>query len=209
MIYLSHTRLDIRFFVSLVSRFLNNPTKEHLDVVYRILQYLKRALGEELFFKKNLNREIMIYTDANWVGSPIDSRSTFGYCSYVGAIVVTWRSKKQTIVARSSIEAEFRALANGICEGMWIKRLLEELKFPIDSPMRIFYDNQAANSIAKNHVHHNRTKHVEIDSHFTKKKIDEGIITLGYMPTALQTTYILTKALLRVKFEETKSKLAC
>ena len=90
---------------------------------------------------------------------------------------------------------------------MWIKRLLEELKFSIDSPMRIFCDNQVAISIAKNPVHHDMTKHVEIDHHFTKEKIDEGIITLGYMPTALQTADILTKAFPRVNFEEIKSQL--
>ena len=90
---------------------------------------------------------------------------------------------------------------------MWIKRLLEELKFPIDSPMRIFCDNQAAISVAKNLVHHDRTKHVEIDCHFTKEQIVKGIITLEYMPIALQTADIFTKALPRVNFEEMKSKL--
>ena len=172
LIYLSHTRPDIEFSVSLVSKFMNNPTKEHLDVVYRILQYLKRAPREGLFFKKNPNREIMIYLDADWVGSPIDCRSTSGYCSYVWSNLVTWQSKKQTVLARSSTEAKFRALANGICEGMWIMRLLEELKFSIDSPMRIFCDNQAAIRIAKKPAHHDKTKHVEIDCHFTKEKID-------------------------------------
>ena len=127
----------------------------------------------------------MIYTEANWASSPIDHRSTSGYCSYIQGNLVTRRSKKQTIVVRSSAEAKFRALANGICEGMWIKRLLEELKFLIDSPVRIFCDNQAVISIAKNPIHHDMTKHVEIDCRFTKEKIDEGVITLGYMPTAL------------------------
>ena len=90
----------------------------------------------------------MIYIEADWASSPIDHISTSGYCSYFWGNLVTWRSKKQTVVARSSVEAEFKALANGICEGMWIKRLLEELKFPIDSPMRIFCDNQVVISIA-------------------------------------------------------------
>ena len=85
-----------------------------------------------------------------------------------GAISLHGEAKKQTVVARSSTEVEFRALENEICEGMWIKRLLEELKFPIDSPMRFFCDNQATISIAKNLVHHDRIKHVEIDYHFTK-----------------------------------------
>ena len=102
------------------------------------LSILNRLMEKGYFFLKNHNREIMIYTEANWASSPIDHRSTSGYCSYIQGNLVTWQSKKQTVIARSSVEVEFRALANGICEDMWIKRLLEELKFPIDSPMRIF-----------------------------------------------------------------------
>ena len=90
LIYLTHTRPDIRFSISLVSKFMNNPTKEHLDVVYKILQYLKWAPREGLFFKKNSNREIMIYSNIDWVGSPIDLRSTSYYCSYVWGNLVTW-----------------------------------------------------------------------------------------------------------------------
>ena len=79
---------------------------------------------------------------------------------------MTWRSKKQSVVSRSSAESEFRALALGICEGMWILRLLRELRIETDSPIQMYCDNQAAISIAKNPVHHDRTKHIEIDRHF-------------------------------------------
>ena len=97
------------------------------------------------------------------------------------------------MVARSSAEAEFRAMAQGICEGIWLNRLLEELRVPLKHPMVLYYDNQAAISIAKNPVHHDRTKHVEIDRHFIKEKIEEGDI--------------LTKALARVNFEDLTKKL--
>ena len=93
-----------------------------------------------------------------------DRRSTFGHCSYVWGNLVTWRSKKQSVVSRSSAEAEFRALALGICEGMWIRRLLGEQGLVMEKPIKMFCDNQATISIAKNPAHHDRTKHIEIDT---------------------------------------------
>ena len=77
--------------------------------------------------------------------------------------MVTWRSNKQNVVARSSVEAEYRAMANGVCEILWLKRILEELRMPMNMPMKSYCDNKAAISIAQNPVQHDRTKHVEID----------------------------------------------
>ena len=108
--------------------------------------------------------------------------------------LVSWRSKKQSVVARSSAEAEFRALALGICEGMWLKRLLEELQILVEPPMKLLCDNQAAISISKNPFLHDRTKHVEIDCHFIKEKIEDGIVEIIYTPTRQQTADVLTKA---------------
>ena len=191
----------------MVSQFMNNPTKEHMNEVFRILRYLKMTPGKGLYFKRTTKRDIEIFTDADWAGSIIDRRSTSGYCTYVWGNLVTWRSKKQSVVARSSAEAEFRAMAHGMCEGIWLKRVLEELKIPIEGSMKMLCDNQAAINIAKNPVHHDRTKHVEIDRHFIKEKLEEGTVVLIYMPTSLQTADILTKALPRTNFEDLSSKL--
>ncbi|RVW12946.1 Retrovirus-related Pol polyprotein from transposon RE2 [Vitis vinifera] len=178
LIYLSHTRPDIGFSVSV-----------------------------GLFFQRTTKKEIEIFSDADWAGSVTDRRSTSGYCSFVWGNLVTWRSKKQSVVARSSAEAEFRAMAQGICEGIWLNRLLEELRVPLKHPMVLYCDNQAAISIAKNPVHHDRTKHVEIDRHFIKEKIEEGVFKVSYTPTNCQTADILTKALARVNFEDLTEKL--
>ena len=121
---------------------------------------------------------------------------------------MTWRSKKQSVVSRSSAESEFRALALGICEGMWILRLLKELRIETDSPIQMYCDNQAAISIAKNPVHHDRTKHIEIDRHFISEKMDKNIIQLDYIPTKTQIADILTKALPRPNFDELSHKLS-
>ncbi|XP_039136472.1 uncharacterized mitochondrial protein AtMg00810-like isoform X2 [Dioscorea cayenensis subsp. rotundata] len=152
LIYLSHTRPDICFAVSLVSQFMNNPTEEHLDAVYRILRYLKMSPGQGLLFEKTANRAVSVCTDADWAGSITDRRSTSGYCTFVWGNLVTWRSKKQSVVARSSAEAEFRALALGICEGMWLKRIISELGFQDLQSINTLCDNQSAISIAKNPV---------------------------------------------------------
>ena len=164
LIYLSHTRLNIAFLVSVVSQFMHAPIEEHLNAVHRILQYLKMTLGNGLFFGKSTRRGIEVYySDTDWVGSVNDRRSTSGYCTYVWGNLVAWRSKKQSVVARSSAEAEFRAIALGICERLWLKRVMEELKISTEFPMKMFCDNQASISISHNPVRHDRTKHVKID----------------------------------------------
>ncbi|MCQ7416388.1 Ty1/Copia family ribonuclease HI, partial [Salmonella enterica] len=178
LIYLSHTRPDIAYAVSMVSQFMHAPGPTHFEAVYRILKYLKGTPGKGILFRRHNHFQIEVYTDADWAGSTTDRRSTSGYCSFVGGNLVTWRSKKQNVVAKSSAEAEFRALAHGICEGIWIKRILEELKIPLNTPIRIYCDNKAAISIAQNPVLHDRTKHIEVDKHFIKEKIDTGAICI-------------------------------
>nr|KYP76657.1 Copia protein [Cajanus cajan] len=98
-------------------------------------------------------------------------------------------------------------MAQGICEGIWLKRMLDEIRIPINYTMRILCDNKVAISIAKNLVHHDRTKHVEIDRHFIKEKIDHDIISVDHVPSCRQTADILTKALPRNTYENIRSNL--
>ena len=114
LIYLSHTRPDIAFAVSMVSQFMHSPGPKHFEAVYKILRYLKGTPGRGLLFKKHGHLQVEIYTDADWAGSVNDRRSISGYCSFVGENLVTWRSKKQNMVARNSAEAEFKAVTHGI-----------------------------------------------------------------------------------------------
>ncbi|RVW33967.1 Retrovirus-related Pol polyprotein from transposon TNT 1-94 [Vitis vinifera] len=183
------------------------PLRNYMEAVYRILRYLKMIPGKGLFFRKTENRDTEVYSDADWAGNIIDKRSTSGYCSFVWGNLVTWRSKKQSVVARSSAEAEYRALAQGICEGIWIKRVLSELGQTSSSPILMMCDNQATISIAKNLVHHDRTKHVEINRHFITEKVTSETVKLNYVPTKHQTVDILTKALPRPNFEDLTCKL--
>ncbi|KAK2966236.1 hypothetical protein RJ640_008219 [Escallonia rubra] len=111
LIYLSHKRPDIAYAVSVVSQFMQNPKDVHLHAVYQILQYLKGSPGRGILFRKGTNIELEAYTDADYAGSLTDRRSTSGYCTFLGGNLVTWRSKKQPVVARSSSEVEFRSMA--------------------------------------------------------------------------------------------------
>ena len=94
------------------------------------------------------------------------------------------------------------------CEVLWIKRLLEELKVPTPTPIKVYCDNKAAISIAHYPIRHDRTKHVEVDKHFIKEKIDSGVICMSYIPTTNQVSDILTKGLPRVQYENLVSKLS-
>ena len=94
LIYLSRTRPDTGFAISMVSRFMNRPTEKHFEAVFRILQYLKKSLGRSLYFKKTTERNVEVFTDVDWAGSLTDQRSTTGYCTLVWGNLVTWRSKK-------------------------------------------------------------------------------------------------------------------
>ena len=110
-------------------------------------------------------------------------------------------------MSRSSAESEFRAIALGICEGMWIKKVLSELDLNNDQGFEVLSDSQSAMSIAKNPVQHDRTKHIEIDRHFIHEKVNSGVANLQYVSTKKQMADIFTKALPRVTFDELSFKL--
>jgi len=126
-----------------------------------------------------------VYTDADYAGSIVDRRSTIGYCLFLGGNLVTWKSKNQNVVARSSAEAKFRVMAQGVCELLWMKIILDNLKIKYEAPMGLTCDNKSAISIAHNLIQHDRTKHVEIDRHFIKEKLDDGLIATEYIPSRL------------------------
>ena len=110
-------------------------------------------------------------------------------------------------MARSTAEAEFRAMAHGVCELLWLQILLMELKLFKHKPLMLYCDNKAAIDIANNPVHHDRTKHIEIDRHFIKEKLDRGIICLTYVKSASQVADILTKGLSEKLFSAFCSKM--
>ncbi|KAK6131471.1 hypothetical protein DH2020_034779 [Rehmannia glutinosa] len=195
LIYLSHTRPDIAYAVSIASQFMHSPRTTHLDAVFRILRYLKSCPGKGLLFSSNGHLGIEAYTDADWGGSPNDRRSTSGYCVFIGGNLVTWRSKKQGLVARSSAEAEYRVMAQGVCELLWVKKLMQDIHLLQEESLLLHCDNKAAINIAHNPVQHDRTKHIEIDRFFIKEKLDDKSLRISYTDSRSQLADIFTKGL--------------
>jgi len=192
LIYLCHTKPDIYYIVSVVSKYMHDPRTGHMEVVYRILRYLKGTPGKGLWFRKNWHLDLEGYCDADWASSK-DDRGLPLDIVYLN--LVSWRSKKQAVVARSTAEAEYRAMALSLCEMLWLKGLLKELRVLRNETMMLHCDNVAAINIANNSVQFDRTKHVEIDRFFIKKKLDSGILKLGYVKSHSQLADCFTKGL--------------
>ncbi|RVW51219.1 Retrovirus-related Pol polyprotein from transposon TNT 1-94 [Vitis vinifera] len=200
--YLTITRPDISFPISVVSQFLQSPCDSHWDAIIRILRYIKSTPGQGVLYENKGHTQVVGYIDADWVGSPIDRRSTSGYCVFIGGNLISWKSKKQDVVARSSAEAEYRAMALATCELVWLKHLLRELRFGKDKQMKLIYDNQAALHIASNSVFHERTKHIEVDCHFIREKIASRCVATSFVNSNDQLADIFTKSLrgTRIKY---------
>ncbi|KAK8593972.1 hypothetical protein V6N12_046045 [Hibiscus sabdariffa] len=166
LIYLSLTRPDITFSVNILSQHMHNPSEENMAATYRVLKYLKGTLGHGLIFKKTSDRSVKVFTGSSWAGSLTERKSTSGYFTFLWGNLVTWRSKKQAVISRSSVEVEFRALAQGMCEGIWLLKLLREVGLNGATQFELLSDNRSVIQLAKSLVQHDRTKHVEIDQHF-------------------------------------------
>ena len=207
LIYLTITRPDIAYSVSIVSQFMHAPTLIHLGIVKRLFRYLKGSIGRGILFKNNGGTDIVGYVDVDWAGNALDRKSTTGFCVFVGGNMVTWKSKKQTVVARSSAEAEYRAMAYATCELIWLKGLLRDLGFPVTQSMTLHCDNQAAMHIASNPVFHERTKHIEVDCHYIRSQVQAKVIKTRYVRSQDQLADIFTKALPSAQYLLLLSKL--
>ncbi|XP_062114749.1 uncharacterized mitochondrial protein AtMg00810-like [Humulus lupulus] len=205
--YLCHTRPDIAFAVNKLSQFLQTPTTSHWSGVKRVLRYLKGTLhyGLHISYCERLN--LVGYSDADWGCCPDDRRSIAGYCVYLGDSLVSWSSKKQAVVSRSSTESEYRALAHVASEITWIKSLLKEFQFKLLERPVTWCDNISASALASNPVYHARTEHIEIDVHFVRDKVLKKELEIRYIPTSDQIADCLTKSITQSRFQVLVDKL--
>jgi len=150
---------------------------------------------------------IIAYSDADWAGCPDTRRSTSGYCIYLGNALVSWSSKRQATVSRSSAEAEYRAVANAVAKCIWLRQLLGELNVNIPSATIAYCDNVSAVYMSKNPVHHRRTKHIELDIHFVRERVAFGDLRVVHVPTDQQFADVMTTGLPTATFETFRSSL--
>nr|XP_028946359.1 uncharacterized protein LOC114820142 [Malus domestica] len=128
--YLTWTRPDISFAVNQICQFMHTPRAQHLQAVKRVLRYLKGTVTEGIWFKKG-STCLTAFSDADWAGCTFDRRSTSGYCIFLGSNLISWSAKKQSTVARSSTEAEYRSLAHTAAEITWICKIFRDIGFPL------------------------------------------------------------------------------
>ena len=144
LIYLTNTRPNLTFAVSVVSQFMHAPRTTHLDAVYHILRYLKTSPGLGLFYSVSHQSGLSCFTDADYTGSQTNRRFTTGLSTFYGNHLISWKSKKQAVVSRSSAEAEYSAMAQGTCEILLLRSILNELGFTEKDSSQLFCDNKSA-----------------------------------------------------------------
>lgn len=168
--YLAFTRLDIAYAVNRLSQFMHLPTEDHWQAAKRVLRYLAGTPTHGIFFSAKNTLSLHAYSDADWAGDSDDYVSTNSYIVYLGKHPISWTAKKQRGVARSSTEAEYRAVANAASELNWICNLLTDLGINLPTPPVIYCDNVGATFLCANPVFHSRMKHIAIDYHFVRVK---------------------------------------
>lgn len=186
---------------------MQSPMTAHWFAVKRVLRYLSGTLSHGIFLRKQRDYPLHAFSDADWAGDTDDYFSTNGYIIYLGAQPVSWTSRKQKGVARSSIEAEYRAVANTSAELRWICSLLTELGVQLSSPPTVYCDNTGATYRCQNPVFHSRMKHIALDYHFVRGKIQNGMLRVSHVSTHDQLADGLTKPLPRIPFSTICSKI--
>ncbi|XP_019157452.1 PREDICTED: uncharacterized protein LOC109154022 [Ipomoea nil] len=205
--YLTIIRPDLAYAVNRLCQFMHSPTVDHWNLVKRVLRYVKGTLDYGLQLTPSSSTSIHAYSDSDWAGCPIDRKSTSGYAVYLGDNLISWLSKKQRTVTRSSTEAEYKALADVSAEVTWVVSLLRELGLHSGQPATLWCDNLGATYMCANPVFHARTKHVEIDYHFVRDKVASGDFVVKYVSTIDQLVDIFTKPLPSPRFSTLRGKL--
>ena len=208
LLYLTATRPDIMYAVSLISRFMSCPYESHWLTAKRILRYLKGTTEMGIFYKKGGgSTDVVAYSDSDFAGDLDDRRSTSGYVFFFGSGAVSWASKKQPIVALSTTEAEYIAAAFCACQCVWIKRVLEKLDPKEQKSTLILCDNNSTIQLSKNPVFHGKSKHIDIRFHFLRDLVKDGGVKLSYCKSEVQIADIMTKPLKLDQFERLRCML--
>ncbi|KAG8490495.1 hypothetical protein CXB51_013610 [Gossypium anomalum] len=205
--YVVLTRPDIAYAVNRVCQFMHALTTSHMVALKQILRYLCGTLSHGLVFRRSDRLFLVGYADANWGLNFDDRRPTTRYCVYFGHTPISWCSKKQPIVSRSTVEADYRSLAAATSNVTWLVSLLAELKVNSVDLLTVWCDNSSAVTVAANSVLHFKFKHVELDLFFVREKVASGDLVVGEVPACDQVADILSKPLSASLFSRFRSLL--
>lgn len=205
--YLSLTRPDISFCVNRVCQFMASPTVDHWTAVKRILRYLRATMDMGLWFTRSSSFLLSAFSDADWAGNLDDRRSTGGYIIFLGGNPVSWSSRKQSTVSRSSTEAEYKAVADATAELIWIQVLMRELGITLSRAPSLWCDNIGATYLCANPIFHRRMKHVEVDYHFVRERVTRRQLEVRSISSKDQLADIMTKSLSSTPFQVMRDNL--
>jgi hypothetical protein len=200
------TRPDIAFAVSILSQFMRNPGRTHWEAVKEVIRYLKGTAEVKLTLGGTAEG-LEAYVDSDWASQP-HRHSMSGYTVLLHGAPVAWSSRKQSLIALSTAEAEYIALTAVAREVLYLRSLLTELYEPITTPIPIYCDNQGAIALASNNKFHARTKHVDLRYHFIRSQVADGIFDLQYCPSEENIADVFTKALPRPRLEKLRAGLS-
>ena len=205
LLYLAvHTRPDISYSVSVFSRYLTNPSSNHIKGVDRVIRYIKGTINLGIMYDGNaLDSTLYCFSDSDWGGNIATRRSTGGCVFFLAGGVVSASSKGQTNVALSSTEAEYHALTSSIQELLWIQQLMRQMRYSGNDVIstKVYGDNQSCLALSENPELHQRTKHIDIKHHFIRDHIASGRVVPKYVPTNHMVADGLTKSLNKNKHE--------
>lgn len=202
------TRPDIGYAVGYLSQHCEKPLTSHWNAVKRVLRYVKGTRTAGLSFSSGPSLHPVGYCDSDWAGCRATRKSTEGYVFLVGGGAVSWRSKKQKVVATSSCEAEYVASFSATKECIWLSRLFAEILGKSNiPPVTVHIDNQGAIDTAKGSAINHRNKHIDIRYHFVRDAVRDLQINLKYCPREFQVADMLTKPLLRVAHQRTSKMM--
>lgn len=168
-----------------------------MEAALKVVRYIKRQPAKGILMSSKSKNKLIRYCDADWASCPNTRRSVTGFLIKHGESLISWKSKKQTTISRSSAESEYRSMASTVSEIVWIVGLYKELGEELEMPVELFCDSKVALQIAANPVYHERTKHIEMDCHFIREKIKKGQIRPLFLSTHEQQADIMTKGLIR------------
>jgi hypothetical protein len=207
LLYITASRLDIMHVVGMVGRYQAAPKQSHLLAVKRIFRYLKGTMDYGLWYPKNHNFPLSVYSDVDWANYVDERKITSGGAFFLGDSLVSWLSKKQGSISLSTIEDEYIVAATCCTQVLWMIQTLANLEVKCTASIPIHCDNTSAISLSKNHVFHSKTKHIPIKYHFLREQVTNTVVSLHYIPSKDQIVDIFTKPLAKAQFEYTCEKL--
>ena len=200
LMYLSVcTRPDISQAVGVLARYMAQPTTMHWQAAKGVLRYLAGTADYGITFG-GTKTGLEAYTDADYAGDIDTRRSTTGYVYILNGGAISWSSRLQQTVAASTTEAEYMASAFAIKEGLWLRKLFNDLKLGINV-IDINADNQSAIKLLKNPVFSMRSKHIDVIYHFARERVNRGEVRFSYVRTESMVADALTKPLPASKFQ--------